>query len=599
MREQHLPPLERVLAALSNVRETGSRQWDARCPSHDDRKNSLSISVADDGRVLLFCHAGCEKPEIVESLGWTMADLFPQRNDAVPRSNGKSRIVATYDYRDEQGKLLFQVCRLMPKDFRQRRPDDKGGWKWTTKGVRKVLYELPELLKADASQPVFVVEGEKDVERLRSLGLVATCNAGGAGKWKPEYAKSLRGRHIVIIPDNDDAGRKHAQGAACNLEGVAESVKTVELPGLPDKGDVSDWLNAGGTSDVLHDLTDQAPEWQPSSPTGPVLRCLADIEARPINWLWPRRIPAGRITLLVGRPGEGKSFLTCDLAARISTGTPWPDGSTCSRGSVLLVTAEDDPSDTIRPRLDAHHADVRRVHILTAVRHADENGDVTEVMFTLRDVAALEAALKTLPDCRLIVIDPIGSFLGGGTDAHRDNEVRSVLAPVAQLAEKYGVAVLVVAHVRKTLAAYADDMALGSRAFTGIARAVWHLTHDREHKLRRLLLPGKCNLAAQQTGLAFTIGGDPPSLCWEREPVDLTADDRVAEDLRPKRGPDPEAQNEAQVFLRQALADGPRLVKDIRSEALDAHGIGKRTLDRAKKSIGVVAYRPEIPGPWW
>ncbi len=163
---------------------------------------------------------------------------------------------------------------------------------------------------------------------------------------------------------------------------------------------------------------------------------------------------------MVGRPGEGKSFVTIDAAARVTTGTPWPDGSDCPQGSVILISAEDDPADTIRPRLNAHNADVRRVHLLSAVRRVDADGQY-ERLITLADVDAIEAALVKLPDCKLIVVDPVGSFLGGRTDAHRDNEVRGVLAPIAKLAEKYGPAVLVVAHRRKSAGNIADDLALG------------------------------------------------------------------------------------------------------------------------------------------
>ena len=164
------------------------------------------------------------------------------------RQNGngsrRGKIVTTYDYRDESGELLFQVCRMEPKDFRQRRPDGNSGWTWKTKGVRRVLYRLPELLVADPSEIVFIVEGEKDVDRLRSMGLVATCNAGGAGKWRREYADCLQDRHVAIIADNDAPGMKHAETVARSLHETAASVKLVELSDVGQrKGfDVSDWL---------------------------------------------------------------------------------------------------------------------------------------------------------------------------------------------------------------------------------------------------------------------------------------------------------------------------------------------------------------------
>jgi len=332
---------------------------------------------------------------------------------------------------------------------------------------------------------------------------------------------------------------------------------------------------------------------------GPVLTCLADVEPRAVSWLWPGRIPLGRISLLVGRPGEGKSYLTTDMAARISTGTPWPDGSPCPRGSVLLLCAEDDPADTVRPRLDAHRADCRKVHVLSAVRRVDSEGSYDRLI-TLADVEAIDEALTRIHDCGLIVVDPIGSFLGGSTDAHRDNEVRGVLAPIAALAEKRGPAVLVVAHRRKSAGQSADDTALGSRAFTGIARAVWHLSRDSDDKNRRLLLPGKNNLAAEGDGLAFSIIGEPARLAWERDPVRMSADDALAAEAeRKKPGPDAEAQDSAATWLRAALADGPRLAKDLLDDWVNGQGGSARTLKRAKQAVGVLAERPTNPGPWW
>lgn len=338
--------------------------------------------------------------------------------------------------------------------------------------------------------------------------------------------------------------------------------------------------------------------WRPAprvAKPGPVLICMADIAPRPVSWLWPWRIPLGRITLLVGRPGEGKSFFTTDMAARISTGTPWPDASPCSRGSVLLLTAEDDPNDTIRPRLDAHHADVTRVHLLSAVRTADG-----ERLLTLADVDAIGEVLARLGDCRLVVIDPVGSYLGGQTDSHRDNEVRAVLAPLAALAKAHRVAVVVVVHTRKAAAAIADDLAMGSRAFTGIARAVWHLRRDPDNKRRRLLLPGKSNLAAEGDGLAFAIDGEPPRIVWERDPVTMTADDALAVEAE-RRTPGPESAEQARAvdWLRNALAHGPRLATDLAQEWKHGQEGSKRTLDRAKLALEVESYRPEVPGPWW
>jgi hypothetical protein len=329
---------------------------------------------------------------------------------------------------------------------------------------------------------------------------------------------------------------------------------------------------------------------------------MADVEPREIKWLWPGRVPRGRITLLVGKPKEGKSFLTIDMASRVSTGTPWPDGTECPKGSVILISVEDDPHDTIRPRLDAHGADVDKIHLIRGLQIPDANGEPQEIMFTLQDVANLEAAFNRMPDCKLVVIDPIGSFLGGKVDARSDIEVRGILAPVAQLAQRHGVAVLVVCHTRKTPGSNADEQTLGSRGFVGTARSVWHMFRDTENKARRLLLPGGQNCGQEPDGLAFSIEGQPARLYWEPDPVAMTADDRVASDRdgqRQKPGPAPAQRAEAARWLADTLSKGPRRAKKIMDEWVDRCNGSPTTLKRAKKALGVVAYRPAVPGPWW
>jgi 5S rRNA maturation endonuclease (ribonuclease M5) len=172
--------------------------------------------------------------------------------------------VAVYDYADERGRLLYQQCRTEPKSFFTRRPDGSGGFVNGLNGARRVPYRLRDLIEADPVLTLFVVEGEKDADRLRSLGLLATTNAGGAGKWRDEYSEPLRDRSVVILPDNDEPGRKHAAQVARSLKGIAASVKVVELPNLPGKGDVSDWLDAGGSVGLLHELAAAAQEVEPS-----------------------------------------------------------------------------------------------------------------------------------------------------------------------------------------------------------------------------------------------------------------------------------------------------------------------------------------------
>lgn len=325
----------------------------------------------------------------------------------------------------------------------------------------------------------------------------------------------------------------------------------------------------------------------------PKLTRMAEIEARPTSWLWPGRIAEGRITLICGMAGLGKSFLTCDVAARVSIGANWPDDSQSSSGSVIFASTEDDPHDTIRPRLDAHGADVTRIHLLEGIT-LTKGDQVGETAFTLQDVAMLESSLKRVGDCKLVVIDPIGSYLGSGINSHKDDEVRSVLTPVSKLAERYRVAVLIVAHRRKSSANYADDTVLGSRAFTAVARTVFHLSPDSEKRERRLLLPGKNNLAAVASGLAFTISGNPAHIVWESDAIELTADDALA--MEEDEG-DLSARDEAVRWLKFALASGPRPGKEIQEKA-EADGIKNRTLRRASEKLGVIKGPSGFGGKW-
>jgi hypothetical protein len=266
-------PIERILATLSDAKKSGSG-WLACCPAHDDRHPSLSIAEGKDGWVLLRCHAGCSPEAICAAIDLQLSDLMPASDRSV---NGKPRIVATYMYRDEASDLLFQVVRFEPKDFRQRRPRPKGGWDWSVKGIRTIPYRLPELL-AEPTSPVFVVEGEKDADSLARIGVLATCNAGGACKWNERHAQFLRSRRVIVLGDNDRKGRAHVEQVVRSLEGIAESVRVIELPGLPEKGDVSDWIAAGGTKAALEELVQVAPAWAPpTEPPWPEIQSLDSV----------------------------------------------------------------------------------------------------------------------------------------------------------------------------------------------------------------------------------------------------------------------------------------------------------------------------------
>ena len=250
--------ISQILGQLAKVRKSGNG-WTARCPAHEDNRNSLSITEGSDGRILVKCFANCTFEGICAAKGWKPSDLFAQSNSNGNGSRKSSRrIVAEYDYRSESGELLYETVRYEPKDFRQRRPDGKGGWTWKLDGARRVLYRLPEVMTA---RDVLCCEGEKDCETAKALGFTST-TSGAAGSWNDEYWRHFVGSVSRIVADADKAGRTHAQQVACSLHRKAQSVKILELPNAKD---LSEWVERGGTREVLMNLIQHAPEWTAQS----------------------------------------------------------------------------------------------------------------------------------------------------------------------------------------------------------------------------------------------------------------------------------------------------------------------------------------------
>lgn len=242
------------LALALGGKESGAGYL-AKCPAHADTNPSLSLSEVS-GTVLFKCHAGCSQEAVIDAL---------KRRNLWKENAGGKQIARIYDYTDADGKLLYQKLRYEPKAFAQRRPDGYGGWIYKLDGVAQVLYRLPEIVKAIRDgKPVFIVEGEKDVETLKALMLVATTNSGGAGKWTDSLSEHFKGAvEVLILPDNDEPGHRHAQQVAESLYKHDIPAKIVKLPDLPEKGDVSDWWWHGGDTEELLKLCCEAPIWSP------------------------------------------------------------------------------------------------------------------------------------------------------------------------------------------------------------------------------------------------------------------------------------------------------------------------------------------------
>lgn len=324
-----------------------------------------------------------------------------------------------------------------------------------------------------------------------------------------------------------------------------------------------------------------------------VTRRITDIPAEPLTWLWPGRIPQGKLTILSGDPGLGKSLLTLAIGTAVSRGAPWPcREGVAPMGDVVVISAEDDPADTIRPRLEAAGADLSHIHVLDGVEYVDENGTPQRRPWNFTDAAALGEMLAELPDCGLVVVDPLSAYLAG-TDSHKNADVRALLMPLAEMAARRHVAVLCVSHLNKS-AGPVMYRTSGSLAFVAAARAVFAVARDQDDAARRLVVPIKCNLSPDSTGLAYRIGerAGVPVVEWEAETISISAEEALA---IPARDDEPNETGVAAKWLRETLAKGPKPASDVKDAAMQ-DGLAWRTVQRSMAEAGVESTREGFSG---
>lgn len=560
-------------------------------------------TAATASRFDLPCRAA---KSIAQQVGGTLVGWWPYSH----ADGGEALLILRFDLPDVDPKT--------GKPGKTFRPIRRNGEGWAI-GDPPGPLPLYRLAALGGPACVYVVEGEKCADAAAGVGLAATTSAHGAKSAAKTNWTPLAGREVAILPDNDANGEAYAVDVARILTGLTPpaTARIVHLPGLPPKGDVVDFMDARDAqapADLRREieaLADAAPPFDPAAVPelldgngeagSPVLVCMADVKAERLAWLWPGRIPLGKVTLLFGDPGLGKSFVTLDVAARVSSGMAWPDvpHEAATAGRVILLSAEDDLGDTIRPRLDAAGADAGRIVALQGVEYRSEN---RKGYFNLaRDLPALEQAIRRTQDVRLVIIDPISAYLGGA-DSHNNAEIRGLLAPLADLAARHGAAVVGVTHLNKGMGGRALYRATGSLAFIAAARAGWLVTADADNPQRRLFLSAKSNLAQEPTGLAYTLEsvglpglGPVGRVRWEPEAVTMMADDALAAGT--ENGEPAGVLQEAVAWLQGVLADGPVKAVDVKKRAA-ADGITARTLDRAKAVLKVEATRQGFGGPW-
>jgi len=519
------------------------------------------VNAGKQQPIVVHCHAGCTTEAVLSAVGLSTTDLM-----------GKPKCVGVYEYHTAEGTVAYTVERWSnPKTFRVQGK--------LPAPAERILYQLPAIVWArSAGATVYIVEGEKDADRLISLGLVATTNVSGAGSWFGHYAEALADCHCVIIADNDQVGRIHSRTVAASLKPYAASIALT----IPRHGkDVSDLLDAGYSLDDL----------EPLSETDDLSAYIAaNVRTRKVEWAWHNYLALGKLSIVEGDPGDGKSVLTVDLAARWSSGAALPDGR--EHGGpwpVFMISAEDDPEDTIVPRLIAAGA---RLDLVTLFPHGASPDRPFEFS---SDLPALERRIMEV-GARIIIFDPLAAFLSSTVDTHNDMQVRHALYPLKALAMRTRSAVIAVRHLNKgsqgTKAIYRGN---GSIAFGGAARAGFVVTRDPEEPQIRLFANVKTNLSHTPPTLRYSIESteeEIPYLMW-RGSSDKSAQEALDGPRRMHTEMDSETdsirrQRQYEIeFLQDALKDGPKTWKQIVAEGRE-DGFTEIGLRRARADAGLV-----------
>lgn len=608
-------------------------QYAALCPCHEldgnGHKKSLSVKSGDKVAVVVTCHAGCsfnELRKVITSLSTTKE---------------RREVDATYLYRSREGKELFRKVRFWPKDFRIENhsipSSDPSKMRWKLPLDRDVdewpLYRLPELIAAkETGETVFYVEGEKDVDRLVKHNCIATTNYEGASKgsqkpkWRFDYTRQLSGLNsLVLLPDNDEPGRAHMANIASQMQGKVSEIIMLDLglrfPDLKAGGDVSDWLNEGHSVEELLELVSRCEPWAPDASVSPVdpprsddleqgresdapaqssppspaesvmLRSAATIIPRAIDWLWPGWLSVGKLHLLAGAPGTAKTTIAMTWAAAISTGGLFPDGKRAQQGNVLIWSSEDDPRDTLIPRLIAAGADLNHVHIVESVSHSKTGKRTFD---PAKDFPLLKAAVNQIGNVSFMVIDSVADAVAG--DAGKNNQVRRALSPVKDFAEEMAIAVLGITHFNKGTSGRAISRIIDSVAFVGLPRIV--MVAFKKKGNGSLIMRAKSNIGPDNGGYEFYTYVEPlfgydgitaNRVGWKGY-VEGSADEHLQE--AESAFVEPESERErAEQFLLDELDDGMRKESAVISDKAKSLGISGNALFRAREALGIKSRR--------
>jgi len=572
----------------------------AHCPFHvPDKTPSFSIYEADDGiwrwtdfhdgsnGTIIDLKAMIERKSSEEAI----RDLLQISGSAATKYGGTDRRVLRFHiYKDKDGTPIFKKVKYASGEppWSWFHPC-KDGW---VKGKGSAAFVPYNLSQFSGYKSVVVCEGEKDADTVMSLeAVLATSAPNGKGSWPDEitpYFRQFDDLFFLYDVGNEEDVTKHANKLHRAFPQMRIHIARVPLE--KTEADISDYLSQvedkweafGNILKRAETIDFDVPAKQVKNNRGRRLRLLSldKVIPKPSEFLWPDRIPLGKLSMISGDPGQGKSFLALFLAKHVTTGKPWPDCQLSPRkGSVVLISAEDGISDTIRIRAEAMGVDLSKIKCLDGVITDHSTEDVFDLSI---DAPALEAALVELGDTHLIIIDPITSYMGD-TNTISTSKVRGCLMPLVKLAEKYGVAIVMISHLNKKEESKSIYRTTESLAFVAVARAAWLVGPDRNDPTgeRKLFLPQKINLVKNPGGLAFRIS-DNGLVVFEREPIRGDVDELLSNGTHATAS----SLSEAVDWLSQVLAEGPLPSSEVYSLA-EKDRIPEHALIEAKRKLRI------------
>jgi hypothetical protein len=538
----------------------------------------------------------------------------------VPTLNGKSKvalrkILPGTDVRADGGIAVFYGRNLRGPYKRLRALSQPDPW------AGELIEKLMALLRQEENKPAVrepatsavptACDARVSAEDILQTYLTRERNGAGRNDTGFDLAIQLRDNGYT----EDEAAAVVTQYAAAvkgtNTKGIQEAYSTAEvratLRSVYSRSAREPWRRRDDrTADPppAGTTTENAEKDEQSPQVGSLLTKLASkIEAKPLLWLWRRHIPRGKLSLLVGNPGLGKTLVTAYIVATVTTGGLWPiSGDRATSGDVIFLSAEDDPADTLRPRLEAVGADLSRVHILQGVvaGYTGAGRRRTRMFDLQQDVEALRKKLAEIGNVVVVVVDPLTAYMGG-IDSHKNSEVRGVLAPLAELASESGAAIVGVSHMNKqTTGPEALLRVVGSIAFVAAARAAYLVVPDPSDKSRRFFLPIKNNLSPDSCGLAFRVEGvtisdgtiETARVVWEPDPVTVTADEVV----RPQSPSEESVLGQAIEWLQWTLR-APTLASEVYKRAAEIC-LSKMSVRRASEKLSVRKRKTSLEGAW-